>query len=102
MAIGAAETDMALKTSDIAFLSDDLIKMPEVVSLSRRTLKVIHQYVGFTVFLILAVVAAGLGWISPIGGAVIKRRDGRHHQCRAAAAVILLIGSRTRRRRGRS
>jgi Cd2+/Zn2+-exporting ATPase len=82
IAMGAAGTDMALETSDIAFLSDDLTKMPEVVALSRRTLKVIRQNIGFSVFLnILSVVAAGLGWISPIGGAVI-------HEAGAMAVII--------------
>jgi len=71
IAMGAG-TDVALETSDIAFLSDDLTKMPEVVALSRRTLKVIRQNIAFSVFLnVLSVVAAGLGWLSPIGGAVI-------------------------------
>jgi len=82
IAMGAAGTDMALETSDIAFLSDDLTKMPEVVALSRRTLKVIHQNIGFSVFLnMLSVVAAGWGWISPIGGALI-------HEAGAMAVII--------------
>jgi Cd2+/Zn2+-exporting ATPase len=72
IAMGAAGTDLALETSDIAFLSDDLAKMPEVVALSRRTMKVIRQNIAFSVFLnVASVVAAGLAWISPIGGAVI-------------------------------
>lgn len=82
IAMGAAGTDVALETSDIAFLSDDLSKMPEIVALSRRTLKVIRQNIGFSVFLnIVAVVAAGMGWISPIGGAVI-------HEAGAMAVII--------------
>ncbi len=72
IAMGAAGTDAALETSDIAFLSDDLTKMPEVVALSRRTLKVIHQNIAFSVLLnVASVVAAGLGWISPVSGAAI-------------------------------
>jgi Cd2+/Zn2+-exporting ATPase len=82
IAMGAAGTDVALETSDIAFLSDDLGKMPEIVALSRRTLKVIRQNIGFSVFLnIVSVVAAGMGWISPIGGAVI-------HEAGAMAVII--------------
>lgn len=85
IAMGAAGTDVALETSDIAFLSDDLTKMPEVVDLSRRTLSVIRQNIGFSVGLnILSVLAAGLGWISPIGGAVI-------HEAGALAVIINAI-----------
>src|SRR6266403_1231405 len=51
IAMGAAGTDVALETSDIAFLSDDLTKMPEVVALSRRTLSVIRQNIAFSVVL---------------------------------------------------
>jgi heavy metal translocating P-type ATPase len=85
IAMGAAGTDVALETSDIAFLSDDLTKMPEVVDLSRRTLRVIRQNIAFSVGLnILSVVAAGLGWISPIGGAVI-------HEGGALAVIVNAI-----------
>ena len=85
IAMGAAGTDVALETSDIAFLSDDLTKMPEVVDLSRRTLGVIRQNIAFSVGLnILSVVAAGLGWISPIGGAVI-------HEAGALAVILNAI-----------
>ena len=85
IAMGAAGTDVALETSDIAFLSDDLTKMPEVVDLSRRTLRVIRQNIAFSVGLnILSVVAAGWGWISPIGGAVI-------HEAGALAVIINAI-----------
>ncbi len=72
IAMGAGGTKVALETSDIAFLSDDLTKMPEVVALSRRTLAVIRQNIGFSVVLnLVSVLAAGLGWLSPIGGAII-------------------------------
>jgi Cd2+/Zn2+-exporting ATPase len=82
VAMGAAGTDVAIETSDIAFLSDDLTKMPEIIALSRRTLSIIRQNIAFSVGLnILSVVAAGLGWISPIGGAII-------HEGGAMAVII--------------
>jgi Cd2+/Zn2+-exporting ATPase len=81
IAMGAG-TDVALETSDIAFLNDDLTKISEIIALSRRTLKVIRQNIAFSVGLnILSVVAAGLGWLSPIGGAVI-------HESGAMAVII--------------
>ena len=82
LAMGAAGTAVALETSDIAFLSDDLTKMPEIIALSRRTLSVIRQNIAFSVVLnILSVLAAGLGWISPIGGAVL-------HESGAMAVIL--------------
>jgi len=82
LAMGVAGTAVAVETSDIAFLSDDLTKMPEIIALSRRTLKVIRQNIAFSVVLnILSVFAAGLGWISPIGGAVL-------HESGAMAVVL--------------
>jgi Cd2+/Zn2+-exporting ATPase len=85
IAMGAAGTDVALETSDIAFLSDDLTKMPEVVDLSRRTLRVIRQNIAFSIGLnLVSVLAAGFGWIRPIGGAVI-------HETGALAVIINAI-----------
>ena len=85
IAMGAAGTDVALETSDIAFLNDDLTKMPEVIELSRRTLKVIRQNIAFSVGLnVLSLVAAGLGWVSPIGGAII-------HESGAMAVILNAI-----------
>jgi Cd2+/Zn2+-exporting ATPase len=82
IAMGAAGTDVALETADIAFLSDDLAKMPEIIALSRRTLKVIRQNIAFSVVLnLVSVAAAGLGWISPIGGAIL-------HECGAMAVIL--------------
>jgi Cd2+/Zn2+-exporting ATPase len=82
VAMGRAGTDVALETCDIAFLSDDLTRMPEIIALPRRTLKIIRQNIAFSVGLnLLSVVAAGVGWLSPIGGAVIQESG--------AMAVIL-------------
>ena len=82
LAMGAGGTAVAVETSDIAFLSDDLTKMAEIIALSRRTMKVIRQNIAFSVVLnLLSVLGAGLGWISPIGGAVL-------HESGAMAVVL--------------
>lgn len=82
LAMGAGGTAVAVETSDIAFLSDDLTKMPEIIALSRRTLKVIRQNIALSVALnLLSVLAAGLGWISPIGGAML-------HESGAMAVIL--------------
>ena len=85
VAMAAAGTDVALETADIAFLNDDLTKLPEIIALSRRTLKVIRQNIAFSVVLnLVSVLAAGMGWISPIGGAVL-------HESGAMAVILNAI-----------
>ena len=43
VAMGAAGSDVALETADIALMADDLRKLPEAVGLSRQTRKIIKQ-----------------------------------------------------------
>ena len=45
MAMGAAGTDVAIETADIALMADDLRKIPEAVRLSHATLRNIRQNV---------------------------------------------------------
>ncbi len=85
VAMGVAGTDLALETADIAFLTEDLSKMAEAVALSRRTLRVIRQNIWFSVVMnVASVVAAGLGWLNPIAGAVV-------HEGSAMAVILNAI-----------
>ncbi|MCL4296710.1 MAG: cation-translocating P-type ATPase [Anaerolineae bacterium] len=45
LAMGAAGTDVALETADIALMADDLLKIPEAIGLSKATLRNIRQNV---------------------------------------------------------
>jgi Cd2+/Zn2+-exporting ATPase len=82
IAMGAAGTDVAIETADIAVMTDDLSKLPELLRLSRRTLRVIWQNIAFSVAVnIASVVAAGMKWIDPVWGAFIHEGS--------AMAVIL-------------
>jgi len=45
IAMGAAGSDIAIGTADIALMSDDLLKIPEAVRYSKVTLRNIHQNV---------------------------------------------------------
>ena len=62
LAMGAAGTDIAIETADIALMTDDLLKIPEAIRLSQATLNNIHQNVFIalvTVSLLLAGVLLG-------------------------------------------
>jgi Cd2+/Zn2+-exporting ATPase len=47
IAMGAAGTDVAMETADIALMSDDLSRLPWLIRHGRRTLGVIRQNIGF-------------------------------------------------------
>lgn len=61
IAMGAAGTDTALETADIALMADDLAKLPYTIRLSRKTLRIIKQ----NIVLSLAIKAAILSLVIP-------------------------------------
>jgi Cd2+/Zn2+-exporting ATPase len=68
-AMGAAGTDVALETADVALMADDLEKLPLAVQLSRRALGIIQQNVVFAiaikvVFLVLAASGVATLWMA--------------------------------------
>jgi len=69
IAMGAAGTDAALETADVALMTDRLDRMPEAVSLGRRTVRIIGQNVGLALglkllFLALAVANLATLWMA--------------------------------------
>jgi Cd2+/Zn2+-exporting ATPase len=65
IAMGAAGSDAAIETADIALMSDDLGKLPWLVKHSRRTLAVIRQNIVFSLVIkALFVVLAFSGYAS--------------------------------------
>ncbi len=48
LAMGAAGSDAAIETADIALMSDDLSKLPWLIHHSRRTLGIIRQNIAFS------------------------------------------------------
>ena len=72
IAMGAAGTDVALETADIALMNDDVANVPFLVKLSRRMLAIIKINLLFgLVFNAIAVLAGGSGYLSPIMGALV-------------------------------
>ncbi|TWH46232.1 Cd2+/Zn2+-exporting ATPase [Sporomusa sp. KB1] len=65
IAMGGAGTDTALETADIALMGDDLAKLPFTIRLSRQSLAIIRQNIGFSLFIkAVAVLAVFPGWLT--------------------------------------
>ncbi len=68
-AMGAAGTDTAIETADVALMDDDLRKIPAFVRLSRRTSSILKQNIALAlgikaVFLALTVMGLGTMWMA--------------------------------------
>jgi Zn2+/Cd2+-exporting ATPase len=71
IAMGAAGTDAALETADIALMADELLKIPFTVRLGRSTLRNIRMNVTLSlalkaVFLALAVIGSATLWMAVV------------------------------------
>jgi Cd2+/Zn2+-exporting ATPase len=69
IAMGAAGTDAALETADIALMADELLKIPFAVRLGRATLRNIQMNVALSlglkaIFLALAVSGSATLWMA--------------------------------------
>ena len=86
IAMGAAGTDIAIETADIALMSDDLMKLPEAIQLSRATLHNIYQNV-IIALLTVTVLLVGIlvGKVHMAGGMLIHE---------ASVLVVILNGMR--------
>ena len=67
--MGAAGTDMAIETADVALMDDDLRKIPTFVRLSRATASVLMQNIALAlgikaVFLVLAFAGQATMWMA--------------------------------------
>jgi Cd2+/Zn2+-exporting ATPase len=69
IAMGAAGTDAAIETADIALMSDDLTRLPWLVRHARRTVRIIRQNIVFAlgvkaVFMTLALFHVATLWMA--------------------------------------
>jgi Zn2+/Cd2+-exporting ATPase len=72
VAMGLGGTDVAIETAEIALLSDDLAKLPHLLSLSRQAMRAITQNLIFSLgVLAIAVGLAIPGILSPVTGALL-------------------------------
>jgi Zn2+/Cd2+-exporting ATPase len=86
IAMGAAGTGVAIETADIALMSDDLMKIPEAIHLSKSTLRNIHQNVVIALVVVAALVAGVLtGKVHMAGGMLVHE---------VSVLVVILNGMR--------
>lgn len=69
VAMGAAGTDVALETADIALMADDLAKLPVMIRLARKAEGIIRMNIGFAlltkvVFVVLGVLGYATLWMA--------------------------------------
>jgi Cd2+/Zn2+-exporting ATPase len=71
IAMGAAGTDAALETADVALMADELLRIPYALRLSRATTRNIRANIGFSLalkaaFLVMAVAGAATLWMAVV------------------------------------
>jgi Zn2+/Cd2+-exporting ATPase len=86
IAMGAAGSDIAIETADIALMADDLMKVPQAIHISKASLHNIRQNL-FLALLTVGVLLAGvlLGQVHMAGGMLIHE---------ASVLVVILNGMR--------
>ncbi|TWU34865.1 putative cadmium-transporting ATPase [Novipirellula artificiosorum] len=70
LAMGAAGSDAAIETADIALMSDDLSKVPWLIHHSRRTLRIIRQNIVFSLGIKLVFVALTIAGYASLWAAI--------------------------------
>jgi Zn2+/Cd2+-exporting ATPase len=70
IAMGAAGSDVALETADVALMADDINKLPTAIALSRATRKIIKQNIIISLGMIAFLVPAALFGYATMGIAV--------------------------------
>jgi Cd2+/Zn2+-exporting ATPase len=83
VAMGAAGSDVAIETADLALLGDDLLRLPQALGLARRTVRTMRQNVVVALVTVAALLAGVLvGGVTMAIGMVV-------HQ----ASVLVVIGN---------
>jgi Cd2+/Zn2+-exporting ATPase len=72
VAMGVAGTDVAIETAEIALLSDDLERLPHLLTLSRHAMRAIRQNLVFSLGVLAVAVGLAIpGILSPVTGALL-------------------------------
>jgi len=91
IAMGAASSDVALETADVALMADDLNKLPQAIRLARHALANIHQNIALSLLVVAGLVPAALtGQLSLTEGLLLNE---------GSALLIIANGLRLLRRK---
>jgi len=71
IAMGAAGTDVALETADVALMGDDLQRLPFVIQLGRQALRIVRTNVAFSLFIKALFLALAVGGMASLWMAVL-------------------------------
>jgi Cd2+/Zn2+-exporting ATPase len=88
--MGAAGTDVAIETADIALMADDLSKIPEAIRISKSTLINIRQNVAIALLTVTGLLLGVLlGRVHMAGGMLVHE---------ASVLIVILNGMRLLRK----
>lgn len=72
VAMGALGADVAIETADIALMSDDINKIPELIDISKKVMSTINVNIAAPILInLVAIIFAAFGIIGPVVGALI-------------------------------
>lgn len=72
VAMGLTGTDVAIETAEVGLLSDDLLKISYLITISRKAIKTIWQNVAFSLSVLFVAVALTIpGILTPVTGALL-------------------------------
>jgi Cd2+/Zn2+-exporting ATPase len=71
IAMGAAGSDAALETADVALMADELLKIPYAFRLSRKTLRNIQANLAISIVMKAAFVVAAVAGVATLWMAVV-------------------------------
>ncbi len=86
IAMGGAGSDQALETADVALMADALSKLPFAIRLSRRTLRIVSQNIGFSLLIKAAFMALAIPGMATLWMAVLADVG--------ASLIVILNGMR--------
>lgn len=92
IAMGAAGSDAALETADVALMSDDIGKLPEAIQLGRRTRTVVRQNLVLSLLILSILVPGALLGLLSLPAAVLAHE----------VSELFVITNGARMARGRS
>src|SRR5262249_7440498 len=84
IAMGAAGSDVALETADIALMADELLKIPYALRLSRATMRNIKANLAISIVMKTAFVAAAVAGVATLWMAVLAD---------TGASVIVIVNA---------